>query len=227
MNGATIVFDLDGTLVDTAPDLIRATDHVLALKGKPPVDPEFARPWISFGAMRMITEATQKAGLNLPDDEHAVLHQEFLNHYVENISHASRPFPGAVTLIERLQNDGAKLAICTNKRESLSRKLLSELGLLDWFDAIVGRDTLSVHKPHPRHLTEAIEQAGGTTQRAVMVGDSDTDVKTARAANVPVVGVTFGYTSVPMQDLNPDRLVHHYDAMHNALIDIMNCDQND
>ncbi|MEO1204829.1 MAG: phosphoglycolate phosphatase [Pseudomonadota bacterium] len=225
MNAATIVFDLDGTLVDTAPDLIRATNHVLALKGQPEVDPEFARPWISFGALRMITEAMQRAGLQLSDAEHTSLHDAFLVHYEANLAYSSRPFPGAETLLDHLKTQGAKLAVCTNKRESLSRKLLGELGLLDRFDAIVGRDTLPVYKPDPRHLLEAIIRAGGTPKKSIMVGDSDTDVKTARAADVPVVGVSFGYTQTPMAELNPDRLVHHYDDMHHALSHILNCDQ--
>lgn len=213
MNGATIVFDLDGTLVDTAPDLVGAMSHVLAGLGEPPADPEIARPWISFGARRMIVEVTHARGLTLPDPDIDRLLAEFLVHYEANIARESRPFAGVEALLDELNARGCRLAICTNKREALSVRLLDELALRHRFHALVGRDTLPVHKPDPRHLTEAIARAGGEPARAVMIGDSRTDIDTARAAGVPVIGMSFGYTDIPIRDLAPDRTADHYDEV--------------
>ena len=140
-----------------------------------------------------------------------------LAYYEANIAVSSQPFPGLVELLDRAGAAGVRLAVCTNKREHLSLKLLSELGLLDRFAAVCGRDTFEVCKPHPDHLTGAITRATGRRERAVMVGDSDTDVQTARAAKVPIIGVSFGYTEVPMATLGPDALIDRYDEFEAAL----------
>ncbi|MEZ5851189.1 MAG: phosphoglycolate phosphatase [Hyphomicrobiaceae bacterium] len=213
MDRYTIVFDLDGTLVETAPDLVRATNHVLALKGLPPVPHDAIRPHISFGARAMITEGLRLHGAALDSAETDDLHARFLAFYGENIAVGSHVFPGLETALDALAAAGARLAVCTNKQERPSRQLLDALGLTRRFQAIAGRDTFAVFKPHPGHLTGAIERAGGTPGRAIMVGDSDTDVQTARAAGIPVIGVPFGYTDVPMADLAPDALVSHYDEL--------------
>lgn len=206
----TIVFDLDGTLIDTAPDLVGAANHVLASLSLPELPAATLRPWISFGALRMIVEAQASHGQSRSDSENQELLAKFLDHYEANIAHHSRPFPHAMEAVASLKAQGARVAICTNKRENLSLKLLSQLGLTEHFAAIVGRDTLDVSKPDPRHLSGTIERAGGHISRSVMVGDSQVDVATARAAGVPVVGVTFGYTDTPMAALEPDALIDSY-----------------
>jgi phosphoglycolate phosphatase len=213
----TIVFDLDGTLVETAPDLIRATNHVLALDGHAPVDPASIRPSISFGGRAMIVRALEVRGATYADAEIDRLLEHFLAHYADNIAVESHAFPGLEAAIDRLAAEGARLAVCTNKREGMSRLLLETLGLADRFAAIAGRDTFPVHKPHPDHLTGAIRLAGGDPRHAVMIGDSDTDLKTARAASIPVIGVPFGYTDVPMHELGPDALIEHYDHLYDAI----------
>ncbi|MGE0855164.1 MAG: phosphoglycolate phosphatase [Hyphomicrobiaceae bacterium] len=215
--GATIVFDLDGTLIDTAPDLVTATNHCIGEIGLPPRPAADLRPWISFGAARMITEALAQSGVPreaMPVDP---LLASFLRHYEGNIATHSRPDPGALQALDRLAAAGAKVAVCTNKREELARSLLTALGLAPRFAAIVGRFSLPEHKPHPLHLTGTIALAGGRTEAAVMVGDSAVDVATARAAGVPVAGVTFGYTDTPMANLGPDILIEHYDDLVDAL----------
>jgi len=219
---ATVIFDLDGTLVDTAPDLVGATHHVLAHLGLPAIPAAEIRPWISFGAARMIEEAIRLHG-NAPSSSDApMLNQLFLEYYEANISRESRPFDGAVTVLEQLKSAGTRIGICTNKREALSDQLLRELNLIHLIDAIVGRDTLPVHKPDPRHLTETIRRTGGDCASSVMVGDSRTDVDTARAAGIPVVGVSFGYTHTPMQDIGPDHLIHHYRELPEVLMQVFN-----
>lgn len=209
-NGATIVFDLDGTLIDTAPDLIGATNHVLAGLSLPPRPAAAVQPWISFGARRMIEEALNQSEMTQSQTQIDKLLEIFLDHYEANIARGSRPFPHVLDEISRLAGAGARLAICTNKREALTMKLLDALQMTQRFAAIVGRDTLSVSKPDPGHLIGTIERAGGRLEHAIMVGDSCVDVATARAAGVPVVGVSFGYSDVPMSDLNPDVTIDTY-----------------
>jgi phosphoglycolate phosphatase len=213
----TVVFDLDGTLVDTAPDLIRATNHVMGLVGLSPVPEHEIRPLVSFGSKRMIERGLELHGRPLPADEIDRLWRTFLDFYAENIAVDSRPYPMIEATLDDLAARGVRLAVCTNKLEGLSRTLLDTLGLADRFAAICGRDTFAVCKPHPGHLTGAIAQAGGDPARAVMVGDSDTDVDTARAARIPIIGVTFGYTDVPMRELAPDALIEHYAEFGTAL----------
>jgi phosphoglycolate phosphatase len=220
MNGLTVVFDLDGTLVDTAPDLVGATNHALADIGLAPVGGHLLRPWISFGARRMIVEALAHSGQPLPDPQVDRLLDLFLGYYEANIARESRPYPGVLDAIGTLREAGARLAVCTNKRESLSRSLLSALDLERHFDALAGRDTFTVHKPHPDHLRGAIRLAGGDAARSVMVGDSDVDIATAKAASIPVVAVSFGYTGVPVDQLAPDRVIDHYDALLPAIRDL-------
>jgi phosphoglycolate phosphatase len=189
LKDTTIVFDLDGTLVDTAPDLTNALNHALARAGQAPVSAETVRSLVGMGARVMIEEGLRRAGVT--GDLEAML-GDFLVHYEANIAAESRPFPGAAEALELLRGEGAKLAVCTNKREYLSRKLLQELGLEGYFGAIAGRDTFPMAKPDPGHLTGAIRLAGGAPSRAVMIGDSDVDVRTAKAASVPIVLVSFG-----------------------------------
>jgi phosphoglycolate phosphatase len=210
MQGVTLVFDLDGTLVDTAPDLIGAANHVLGLRGLSPVASAKLRPQISFGARKIIMRGLAEHGETLPDKEIDGLLATFLAYYADNIANESRPFPGLLDTLHHHKAAGATLAVCTNKAEHLSRALLQQLDMLDMFSAVAGRDTFPVCKPHPDHLTGAIRLAGGTTARAIMVGDSDTDISTARAAGIPCIAVDFGYTDVPVTELGPTTVISHY-----------------
>ncbi len=220
MDNLTAVFDLDGTLVDTAPDLVGATNHALSDIGLAPVGAKLLRPWISFGARRMIVEGLNHSGQALPDAEIDRLLDLFLVYYEGNIARESRPYPGVVAAIEALAADGARLAICTNKREGLSRSLLAALDLDRHFHALAGRDTFPVCKPHPDHLLGAVRMAGGDPRRALMVGDSCVDIQTAKAAGIPVIAVSFGYTDVPVSQLSPDRIIDHFDALMPAIRDL-------
>lgn len=215
----TVVFDLDGTLVDTAPDLIHALNHVLAARGLPPAEPDLVRPAVAHGARAMMEVAFKAAGHSAKEPEFPELLDAFLGYYTENIAVASAPYPGLIAVLDRVADVGGRLAVCTNKAEALSRKLLTELAMFDRFHALIGRDTLAVCKPDPATLHAAIERAGGDATRAVLVGDSETDIKTARAAEVPIIGVTFGYTSPgrPMRSLAPDAIIEDYDSFFAAL----------
>lgn len=210
LNGYTIVFDLDGTLVDTAPDLIRATDHVLAGVGLPPADSTLLRDKISFGARRMISDALASHGQVLPEATIDTLHHQFLAHYEANIAYSSRPYQDAVNTLVTLRMSGARLAVCTNKKERLARALLNALCIDAHFEGIAGIDTFAVSKPHPGHILQTVSMAGGDRARAIMVGDSENDIKAARAASIPVIGFLSGYSHIPMTDLRPDAVFSKY-----------------
>ena len=213
----TIVFDLDGTLVDSAPDLAEALNRLLGENGLPEVAPDSVRCMVGEGAARMIARGFAAAGRVVGDEPPDGLRRRFLAHYADCLADSTRPFPGAVAALETLAAAGRRLAVCTNKSEATSRALLDRLGLSRFFGAVVGGDSLAVHKPDPRHLTAAILRAGGTPERAAMVGDSIVDVEAARAAAVPVVAVSFGYTRIPPAQLGADALIESFDELVPAL----------
>ena len=210
LDGATLVFDLDGTLVDTAPDLFGALHHVLDGAAVPKAPNDHIRPFISFGARRMIAESISHAGETRSDGDIDGLLQVFLEHYADNVAVKSAPYANLLDALEVSSAAGATLGVCTNKREHLARLLLRELEMHDRFGAILGYDTLEVHKPDPRHLTETISRTGGDPSKAIMVGDSPTDVATAKAAGIPVIAVSFGYSEVHYTELGADVVIHDY-----------------
>jgi phosphoglycolate phosphatase len=217
MGGVTVVFDLDGTLVDTAPDLVETLNVVFAREGLPPVPFERARNLIGGGARAMIERGLQAEGRAATAGEVDRLFRQFTEHYSGHIADRSRPFPGLEAALDSLEADGARFAVCTNKLEWLSIKLLDALGLSRRFLAICGQDTFGVQKPDPQILLKTIRQAGGDPERAVMVGDSGNDIHAARAAGVPAVAVDFGYTETPVSEFNPDRIISGFDELRVAV----------
>ncbi len=211
--GAVIAFDLDGTLVDTAPDLVGTMNHMLAVEGLPPLPMAEVRTMIGRGARALMDRGFAAAGQVIPPEREQALFDRFIEHYSGRIADESRPFPGVAEALDDLAGAGATLAVCTNKRTGLSVRLLEALGLAGRFAAIVGPDSAPAAKPDPRHLIAAVEAAGGQASHALMVGDSKTDFDAARAAGVPVVLVSFGYTEVPAADLAADALIHHFDDL--------------
>jgi phosphoglycolate phosphatase len=213
----TVVFDLDGTLVDTAPDLISALNFVLDREGLSPVPLASARNMIGGGARVLIERGLEAEGRAATPDDLARLTADFIDYYAANIADASRPFEGLEAALDDLGARGYRLAVCTNKLEWLSRRLLDALGLSPRFAAICGADTFGVSKPDPAFLRETVARAGGKIGSAIMVGDSGTDIGVARRAGVPVIGVGFGYTDVPIADLRPDRLINHMRELPEAV----------
>jgi phosphoglycolate phosphatase len=205
----TVVFDLDGTLVDTAPDLISALNHVLEREGLPPVPLHSARNMIGAGARRLIERGLELEGRSVGLDDITRLTGDFIDYYAAHIADASRPFDGLEGALDDLETRGYRLAVCTNKLEWLSKLLLDQLGLSSRFSAICGADTFGVSKPDPAILQQTIARAGGLLSSAIMVGDAGPDIGVARRAGIPVIGVEFGYTDVPIADLKPDRLINH------------------
>lgn len=221
MDGGLAVFDLDGTLVETGPDLVDTTNTVLAARGHPTVPNETLHPFIGLGARAMIESALGASDIRLPEAEIDAIHQEYLAAYATRVAKLSRPFPEMLEALDALEAAGVRAAVCTNKREDLARTLLSELGLLERFAAVSGGDTYGVSKPDPRHLLKTVEDAGGTARRTVFVGDSRVDRETARAAHVPIVGVTYGYSDVPMDALAPDRLLGRGEDVAAAILELL------
>jgi phosphoglycolate phosphatase len=213
----TIVFDLDGTLVDTAPDLTAATNHALGLVGLAPTTVAQLHPFIGHGSKAMIDAGLRLHNTAVSGDELTRLHDEFLEFYADNVAVGSRPFEGVPELLDELLANGARLAVCTNKVERLSKLLLRELALEAKFGAVAGRDTFAMFKPAPGHLLGTIEMVGGRADRAVMVGDSEVDIATAAAASVPSIAVSFGYTPRPVRELGADAVIDHYREFPAAL----------
>ncbi len=217
----TVVFDLDGTLVDTAPDLINALNFVLDREGMLPVPLPSARNMIGAGARRMLERGIEADGRAVSVADLDRLTKDFIEYYGEHIAIGSRPFEGLEAALDDLAGQGYRFAVCTNKLEWLSKKLLDELGLSGRFAAICGADTFGISKPDPAILRETVARAGGELSSTIMVGDAGPDVGVARRAGVPVIGVEFGYTEVPIAELKPDRLIGHFSDLRGAIESLM------
>jgi phosphoglycolate phosphatase len=217
----TVVFDLDGTLVDTAPDLINALNYILVREGMPPVPLHSARNMIGAGARRLLERGLELDGRTIELEDINRLTADFIDHYAAHIADASRPFDGLEGALDDLAAQGCRFAVCTNKLEWLSKLLLDRLGLSARFSAICGADTFGISKPDPAILRQTVARAGGELSSTVMVGDAGPDIGVARRAGVPVIGVTFGYTEVPIADLKPDLLIHHMKELPAAVANLI------
>jgi phosphoglycolate phosphatase len=217
----TVVFDLDGTLVDTAPDLINALNFVLDREGLAPVPLASARNMIGAGARRLIERGLELEGRAASLEDITRLTSDFIDYYAAHIADVSRPFEGLESALDDLAALGYRFAVCTNKLEWLSKRLLDQLGLSSRFSAICGADTFGISKPDPAILQQTIARAGGHLSSTIMVGDAGPDIGVARRAGIPVIGVEFGYTDVPIADLKPDRLINHMSELPAAVQSLM------
>jgi phosphoglycolate phosphatase len=217
----TVVFDLDGTLVDTAPDLINALNFVLEREGMPAVPMHAARTMIGQGARKLLERGLELDGRVTSAEDLNRLTADFIDYYAAHIADASRPFEGLESALDELSGRGYRFAVCTNKLEWLSKLLLDQLGLTPRFSAICGADTFGVSKPDPTILRQTIAQAGGRISSAIMVGDAGPDIGVARRAGIPVIGVEFGYAEIPIADLKPDLLIGHFRDLPAAVESLM------
>lgn len=213
MSSPTVVFDLDGTLIDTAPDLIDSINHTIMAAGLEPVDATMLRSQVGHGGRVMIERCFAARQKTLAEGQLASLLATFIAHYESGMPGRSIPYPGVLDTLDRFAAAGYRLAVCTNKLESLALRLMTGLDLIRRFDAICGADTFDFRKPDPRHLTETIARAGGDPARALMVGDSRTDIDTAKNAGVPVVAVDFGYTDRHVREFRPSMVISHFDEL--------------
>lgn len=210
MSAPTIIFDLDGTLVETAPDLVATLNVVLASEGMAPVPYEIARNYVGGGAKLMIARGIEAEGRTVDDATLDRMFADFIAYYAANVAVHSRPYPGLTEALDLLSERGWRFAVCTNKLEHLSVLLLNELNLTHRFEAICGQDTFGIQKPDPEILRRTIAAAGGDMRQSIMIGDSETDILTARAAGIPVIAVDFGYSEKPVSEYGPDRLISHF-----------------
>lgn len=218
MKPPIIVFDLDGTLVDTAPDLLDALNHALVRAGFDAVIDDGFRKYVGKGARVMLERAGEAAGRPIAPAQLDVMMGDFLDHYQANMPGRSRPYDSVIEAIESFRSADYLVAVCTNKVESSAVRLLKALEIDGLFSAICGQDTFPVKKPDPGHLTGTIDMAGGDPRCALMVGDSETDILTAQNAGIPVVAVDFGYTDRHVGEFGPDKVISHYDALDMDLV---------
>lgn len=207
LDAGCVIFDLDGTLVDTAPDLLATLNVLMADLGRRPLDLSEIREAIGHGARSMISNGAKMTGTAISDQQIEQLFHHYLAHYSRNIANKSAPFPGAIEVLETLSRRNISLAICTNKLENLSRQLLDALKILSYFDVIIGLDTLKKAKPDPLPVFEILRKTSARAEKTLFIGDSETDVKTARAAGVSVVVVDYGYSAKPVNELGADAII--------------------
>lgn len=215
----TVVFDLDGTLAETAPDIIATLNRLLAREGMEAFPLERARDLVGAGSRALIQRSFALQKRPLGEAQLEALFTDFMQLYSDHLADHSYLFPGAVAALERLSQAGYRLAICTNKMQVHTDALLEKLGVASAFHAICGRDAFDFCKPDPRHIIQTVARAGGVPERAVMIGDSITDIAAAKSARIPVVAVPFGYSDSPIASLNPDRLIAHFDELDTVLIE--------
>ncbi|MFA7587853.1 MAG: HAD-IA family hydrolase [Novosphingobium sp.] len=207
-------FDLDGTLLDTHADLGNAVNHALGMIGRPAIPVGEVRDLIGGGAKQMLTKALAVTGGGVPDEELSQLHRELIRFYEQNIAVHTCLFDGGEAMLDGLAARGVRVAVVTNKLESLAIKVLDALRLSDRFFTIIGGDTLGPGKakPAPYLLHEMLERAGGS-QRAAYVGDTTFDTGAARAAGLPCVAVGFGFCDLPVHELGADAVIGHFDEL--------------
>ena len=210
------VFDLDGTLADTAGDLMGTLDYIMVKEGFATTPIGDARALLGAGARALIQRALRQQGAEVDAAREDAMFQLFLAHYESRIADASTLYPGVEAALDQLERTGATFAVCTNKIERPAKLLLEKLGVLGRFAFVCGQDTFGVAKPDPAPLLRTIEASGGIPARTIMVGDSKTDIATARAAGVPVIAVDFGYTDRPVQEFSPDRVISHFNELAKA-----------
>lgn len=215
-----LVFDLDGTLAETAGDLFGTLNFILQREGIAPLPVADARFLLGAGARALLQRGYAAQNVALEPAKLQQLFGDFLAHYEAHIADESFLFPGVVAALDRFEAAGWAFSVCTNKTEAPARKLLTALGVADRFRVIVGQDTFEVAKPDPKILAQTIAASGCAPRRAIMVGDSRTDIDTARNLGIPVVAVDFGYTDTPVRELGPDRAISHFDALWDAVAEI-------
>ncbi|CAN7306211.1 phosphoglycolate phosphatase [Rhizobium rhizogenes] len=218
MKSSLVVFDLDGTLLDTHADLVASLNHTTAALHLAPVGYDDLTHLVGNGAQVMIERACKLRDYTLAPEELPALLQRFITHYSETMPGLTEPYPGLLAAMDALKRQGYKLAVCTNKMESLALTLLERLNLTHYFEAVTGGDTFPVRKPNAEHLIGTVDRAGGDLRRTVMIGDSVNDILVARNAGVPSIAVPFGYSDVSVETLGPNRIISHYDELTPALI---------
>jgi phosphoglycolate phosphatase len=217
----TIIFDLDGTLVDTAPDLMAALNVVLKQAGHRTLDRAELRSLVGFGVRPLFIRAFEKTGAVLSEEQLLKHGEDFLRHYRDNIANKSRTFPHVVETLDALKSDGFHLGVCTNKPHDLTELLLEKLDLARHFNAVIGAGRTAINKPNPGHILDVVNALGGDAKHSVMVGDSAVDVAAAKAAEIPVIVMSYGYTVTPPDELGADALTGDFSEIPELVAQLM------
>ncbi|ACB94527.1 HAD-IA family hydrolase [Beijerinckia indica] len=217
LSAPLLVFDLDGTLADTAGDLIATLNVILHREGLPPLSTQEAKPMVGAGAKALIERGLKASGVTVSEAKLEEMFDAYLAYYEAHICEVTELYPGLTAALDRFEQAGWIFAVCTNKIEHPSRLLLKALGIDTRFRAICGKNTFAFSKPHGEALLQTIARAGGDPRRSLMVGDTKVDIETARNAAVPVVAVDFGYTDQPIAHYKPDHVISHYDQLWKAV----------
>lgn len=222
MRDLYVLFDLDGTLVDSAPDLHGALNHSLARAGRVPVDLAQVRNMVGQGARVLLERGLTATGGMPSDDIFEELVEEFFDYYEDHLIDHSVPYDGVMASLQAFAKAGATMAVCTNKPMRFAVPLLQQMGLSKFFTATTGGDSFEVRKPDAGHINGTLDQMNFTSGTALMVGDSDSDISAARNAKIPSIAVTFGYTEIPVSDLNPTYIIDHFDELFPLVDKIIN-----
>ncbi|MEP5732431.1 MAG: HAD-IA family hydrolase [Sulfitobacter sp.] len=218
----TVVFDLDGTLADTSADLIAAANLCFRAMGEGDIlDAQSDAATALRGGRAMLRLGMERLGRAGDEGTIDAYYPRLLEAYADDIDRHTVLYPGAMAAVAALKAAGYGVAICTNKPEGLAQTLLTRLGIRDEFDAMLGADSLPMRKPDPEHLFETVRRAGGDPKKSVLIGDTLTDRKTAEAAGVPCVLVTFGPAGGDMAALKPEALLDHYDNLPAIIVDLI------
>ena len=215
MPGFLLLFDLDGTLIDSVPDLTNALNEVLRERGYAPLGPEEVKPMVGDGVPVLVARAFAARGGG--SEEAAELLPRYVAFYEANATRLTRPYPGVRETLQELRRSGYRTAICTNKLQRATVRVLRGLELDDLFDGVAGGDRYAVRKPDPGHLLQLIREMGGESDRAAMIGDSENDAAAGRAASLPVLLMRYGYARVDPKSLSPDTVVDRFDELPQAL----------
>jgi phosphoglycolate phosphatase len=204
----SIAFDLDGTLVDTAPDLVRVLNDVVVPEGLSPAPLETARNLIGYGSLAMIKNAYERTNTPLDEDKALALQDTFLKLYAQTLSQLSKPYPGVMETLSVLKRAGARLSVCTNKPGAMARPLLADLGMAHFFERIIGSEDAPARKPSAQHIFCAVGHRGHTP--IIMVGDGLPDVLAAKAAKCPVILMDYGYSRINVHSLGADKVLKSF-----------------
>jgi phosphoglycolate phosphatase len=213
----TLVFDLDGTLIDSAPDLASSLDSLFHEMKIDPIGTAGTRRLIGNGITALVRSALESRKIVLSPEDLALAVKRFLQIYEHRLLRETRLYPTVEKHLERFVAEGWVLAICSNKAERLTRRIIDGLGLLSTFSVVAGPETFNCTKPAPQILTRTVEAAAGVSKPAILIGDSEIDIATAKAASIPVIAVSYGYSRSPLVELNPDAIVDSFDQLPAAI----------
>ena len=214
----TLIFDLDGTLVDSAPDLAYALNQVLRADGRDVLSVEDVAGMVGDGVAKLVERGYDATGG--PAIDPVGILSAFHEIYLNSASNLTKLYPGVLSTLQILRRDGYRMGLCTNKPIAPTNALLNALNLTDFFDTVAGGDSFPVRKPDPGHVNGVLELLGSTAQNAIMIGDSKTDVAAANNAGVAVIAVSYGYPRCPIEELGADIIIDSFDAVPAAVATI-------